>query len=68
MFSYFQSEWSFAQFKVTDKKTKVGFLNDKPNTLIVTSTDGKLYDIGFDPVKGGECVLRHEYDLTKEGK
>ena len=35
--SYFDSEWSFALFRTTEKKTKVGFIGLQ-NTLAIIST------------------------------
>lgn len=35
--SYFDSEWSFALFRTTEKKTKVGFIGVQ-NTLAIIST------------------------------
>ena len=66
--NYFNSEWSFAQYKVSDKKTKVGFLKDRPNILLVASTEGRLYYIEFNPDKGGDCDLKKIFDISKEGK
>ena len=50
---YFNSEWSFAQFKVNSNKTICTF--GKDNTIIVVSNDGKYYKASFDPKVGGEC-------------
>lgn len=36
--SYFDSEWSFAQYKCQDKRTKVAFLSD-PHNLAIASTE-----------------------------
>lgn len=53
---YFTSEWSFAQFKLNeDCHTIVGF-GPQPNTLVVVTSTGSYYKVGFDPVKGGQCL------------
>lgn len=49
---YFDSEWSFAQFKVPDTKTKVAFGADQ-NNIIVISQEGNYYTATFDIEKGG---------------
>ena len=51
---YFDSEWSFAKFRVQDTRTKVGFGPD-PNSIIVISYEGNYYSATFDPILGGEC-------------
>ena len=54
-FSYFDSEWSFAQLRVPDTKAKVAF-NTEPNKLVVASCEGNYYLASFDPINGGECL------------
>ena len=55
---YFDSEWSFAYFRVMDSKTNVAFSPTEPNTIIVISYEGNYYYCEFDPVNGGECKLK----------
>lgn len=62
MVPYFSSEWSFAQFRVIDNKTKVAF-GPEPNSLIVISYEGKYYKANFDPVNGGECTKTEEKNI-----
>lgn len=57
--SYFDSEWSFAQFRVSDLKTKVAF-GPETNTIIVVSEEGNYYVANFDPVNGGECLKQQQ--------
>ena len=58
---YFNSEWSFAQFKVNGNKTICTFGPD--NTIIVISNDGKYYQASYDPNKGGECKKIQEHNI-----
>ena len=60
---YFNSEWSFAQFKVNSNKTICTF--GKDNTIIVVSNDGKYYKASFDPKVGGECKKIDEQSIFK---
>lgn len=56
---YFGSEWSFAQYKVFDRKTKVAF-GQESNSLFVVGYDGNFVMVNFDPVNGGECLKQSE--------
>ena len=58
---YFNSEWSFAQFKVNSNKSICTFGQD--NTIIVVSNEGKYYRASFDPKAGGECKKLEEYSI-----
>ena len=60
--SYFDSEWSFAQYKCQDKRTKVAFLSD-PHNLAIASTEGRVYIVEFDGEKGGDCTRRKLFDI-----
>lgn len=51
--SYFQSQWSFAQFRVPDYRALCTFGVD-PCTVICLCADGSYYKAKFDPVMGGE--------------
>ncbi len=55
LFSYFSSEWSFAQFRIPDSKAVVAFGPEDKNCLIVVTYDGKYYLAEFDPKTGGDC-------------
>lgn len=59
--NYFNSEWSFATFKVNSPKSICAFGPD--NSIIVVSNDGKYYQATFDPKRGGECVKTQENDI-----
>ena len=59
--NYFNSEWSFAQFKINSTKSICTFGQD--NTIIVVSNEGKYYRASFDPKAGGECKKLEEYSI-----
>ena len=50
---YFDSEWSFAKFRVTDSRTICAFTKDE--NLVVISSDGTYYLARLDTKNGGEC-------------
>jgi WD40 repeat protein len=56
--SYFDSEWSFAQFKVQDRKTRLAF--GQENSVYIAGYDGHFYSINYDLVNGGECLKQFE--------
>jgi len=58
---YFDSEWSFAQFRVPDSKTICAFGQD--NSLIVISTEGNYYLAELDVKNGGECKKKAEKNV-----
>jgi len=58
---YFNSEWSFAQFKVNSNKSICTF--GKDHSIIVVSNDGKYYLASFDPKVGGECKKLQENSI-----
>jgi len=58
---FFNSEWSFAQVRITDHRSICCFGAD--NTIIVVSTDGKYYKAQIDIEKGGECKIIQEEQL-----
>ena len=60
--TYFNSEWSFAQFRITDTKAICSFGPD--NSIIVISSEGKYYQAEYDPKNGGECTNIQETDLA----
>jgi hypothetical protein len=56
---YFTSEWSFAQYKLTEEdtgKSIVGFAAADPHSIIIITQSGRFHKVSFDPVKGGPCV------------
>ena len=52
---YFNSEWSFAQYKVFEGKTKVAF-GKEDKSLYIIGYDGTFYSVFYDAVNGGECL------------
>ena len=59
--TYFQSQWSFAQFRLpgsekTLTKNICAFGPPGSHTFLVVSADGTFFKCRFDPVKGGDCV------------
>ena len=55
---YFKSEWSFAQFRISDTGVmKVAFGQQK-NQIVVITIDGNHYTAIFDGVNGGDCVKK----------
>ena len=59
---YFNSEWSYAQFKISDSKALCAF-GDDSNTLIVVSNDGNYYEAEI-PKSKGDCVQREKHSLV----
>ena len=55
---YFGSEWSFSRYRLNSPKSIAIFGHD--NTIILATYDGKYYQIGFDPINGGECIKIQE--------
>jgi hypothetical protein len=49
---YFDSEWSFAKFRVTDSRTICAFTKDQ--NLVVISSEGTYYLARLDTKNGGE--------------
>jgi hypothetical protein len=54
---YFESEWSFASFRITDQRSVASFTEDG-TAIVVLSTDGTYYRAEFDPTAPGECRLQ----------
>jgi hypothetical protein len=59
---YFNSEWSFAQFRLDDPRSICSLGDD--NTLRVISSSGNYYRVKFDPRKKGECTKLDELALN----
>ena len=59
--NYFNSEWSYAQFRINDLKSICAFGPD--NSLIVVSSEGNYYQASFDPKTGGECMKIQEKNI-----
>ena len=63
---YFDSEWSFAKFRVGDSRTLCTF--DKDQNLVVISAEGIYYRASFDKEKGGDCIKQTEKKILQEEK
>jgi len=61
---YFDSEWSFAKFRVTDQRTICTF--DKDENLIVVSADGIYYKASIDANHGGDCKKLEERPILED--
>jgi len=60
--NYFDSQWSFAQFKVLDHKTRIAF-DPEGTSFYIIGFDGNFYKVNFDPLTGGECIKEFEGKL-----
>ena len=58
---FFNSEWSFAQVRISDNRSICCF--GPNNTIIVVSTEGKYYKAQIDMEKGGDCKIIQEEQL-----
>ena len=58
---FFNSEWSFAQVRISDPRSICCF--GQENTIIVVSTEGKYYKAQIDIEKGGDCKIIKEEQL-----
>lgn len=45
--SYFDSEWSFALHRTTEKKTKVGFLGGENELAVISTTVRNIVILGY---------------------
>ena len=59
---YFDSQWSYAHFKIKDAKTICAFLADRQGLMVVTD-DGMYYEVTF--VEGGQCVISRNVSLLE---
>ena len=71
--AYFESEWSFAQFRISclenDKqKDMIASFGQNNNSIIVLTKSGKIFQASFEPSLGGECKKIFEKDLMKKEK
>lgn len=55
---YFDSEWSFAQFRIPDTRTIAAFTNDA--SLLVISYEGNYHLASFDPTTSGDCQAKKQ--------
>lgn len=56
---YFSSEWSFAQFHLSEDTQYIAAFASQ-NTVIIVGMNGSFYRCSFDPVHGGQ-MLQQEY-------
>ena len=62
MFTYFEYEFSFAQFRIQDSKALCAFADD--STLIAVTTDGNYFVASIPTRKtGGDCVTKEVRSL-----
>lgn len=61
---FFNSDKSFAQFRIKEDKAICGF--GPENNLFVISSTGKYYMVKFDPKDGGTCTAKDEQDLNSK--
>ena len=71
--SYFESEWSFAQFRLpkTEKEKAIISFSQVDNSINVLTKSGNLFKASFEPSSGGECTKIDEinlFQLFKENK
>lgn len=59
--TYFDSEWSFAKFRIKETKCISSF--GKDNNLIIITANGKYYQAQFDTKNGGDCIKKNEQIL-----
>lgn len=62
--TYFNSEWSFAQFRIDDLKSICALGPD--NTIIAISSEGKYYLGKFDIKTGGACEKVQQTNIFSE--
>ena len=67
--AYFESEWSFAQFRLpnSEKDVIVSFGQNIYSIIVITKS-GKLYEASFEPSLGGECKKSFEKDFMQKEK
>ena len=71
--AYFESEWSFAQFRIPNfvedkEKEIIACFGQNNNSIIVLTKSGRIFGASFDPSLGGECNKIFGKNLMKKGK
>ncbi|KDP23490.1 hypothetical protein JCGZ_23323 [Jatropha curcas] len=62
---YFSSEWSVAQFRLTEGLQYLVAFGHQKNTIVIIGMDGSFYRCEFDPENGGEMTqLEHHNFLN----
>ncbi|BAF16674.1 autophagy-related protein 18d [Oryza sativa Japonica Group] len=64
---YFSSEWSFAQFRLPEITRYIMAFGDQ-DTVMMIGLDGSFYRYSFDPVNGGEMMLKEYHLFLKASK
>ncbi|RZC55566.1 hypothetical protein C5167_014425 [Papaver somniferum] len=65
---YFHSEWSVAQFRLSESSQYIVAFGHQKNTVVILGMDGSFYRCQFDPVTGGEMTqLEFSNFLKLEG-
>uniref|UniRef100_A0A0D9WD93 BCAS3 domain-containing protein n=1 Tax=Leersia perrieri TaxID=77586 RepID=A0A0D9WD93_9ORYZ len=64
---YFSSEWSFAQFRLPEVTRHITAFGDQ-DTVMMIGLDGSFYRYSFDPVNGGEMMLKEYHRFLKTSK
>ncbi|KAJ1402338.1 WD repeat domain phosphoinositide-interacting protein 3 [Sesbania bispinosa] len=62
---YFNSEWSFAQFHLSEGSHYTVAFGHQKNTVIILGMDGSFYRCQFDPVHGGEMTQLESHNFLK---
>ncbi|GMY16861.1 autophagy-related protein 18a [Fagus crenata] len=62
---YFNSEWSVAQFRLTEGSHYIVAFGHQKNTVVILGMDGSFYRCQFDPVNGGEMLQLEYHNFLK---
>ena len=68
---YLRSEWSFAQYKLTEEDTGtvlVAFSASEPGALVVITSSGRYHKVAFDQARGGPCTQQAFGCFIMEGE
>ncbi|OVA14840.1 WD40 repeat [Macleaya cordata] len=62
---YFNSEWSVAQFRLSEASQYIVAFGHQKNTVVILGMDGSFYRCQFDPVSGGEMTQLEFYNFLR---
>ncbi|KAK9735457.1 hypothetical protein RND81_04G206500 [Saponaria officinalis] len=62
---YFSSEWSLAQFHLTEGIRYIVAFGRQESTVVIVGMDGSYYRCKFDPVSGGEMTQLEFHNFLK---
>ncbi|KAI5054755.1 hypothetical protein GOP47_0029900 [Adiantum capillus-veneris] len=62
---YFRSEWSYAQFKLSEEMKSVIALGQDNHSIFVLGTDGSFYKFSFDSEHGGDVKQLESFNFLK---